>query len=109
MPKWFDTLKQQREAGRDSITAVASVADIPEDATPEQGWILLLSVRKITARLTVNGQTYYWLLVKDRAGYAFSIVVWDYQWDDLGPFEEGETRELTVRVPKGDYTAWNLV
>ena len=108
MAKWFDTLKEQKKAVRDSITAVESVDDIPEDASPEHGWALLLTIKKITPRLTVNGQTYYWLLVKDRAGYAFSIVVWDYQWDGLGPFEEGEKRELTVKVPKGDYTAWNL-
>ena len=66
------------------------------------------AIKKITPRLTVNGQTYYWLLVKDKAGYAFSIVVWGHQWDNLGPFEEGEERELTVKVPSGDYAGWSL-
>jgi hypothetical protein len=108
MPKWYDTLKQQRQSGRDSITAVEGIDAIPEDASPDQGWSLPLTIKKITPRLTVDGQTYYWLLVKDEMEYAFSIVVWDHQWDDLGPFEEGEKRELTVRVPKKDYTAWNL-
>ena len=108
MPNWCDTLKQQKEAERQNITAVKSVGDIPEDASPDHGWSLSLSIKKITPRLTVNGQTYYWLLVRDRAGYAFSIVVWDFQWDDIGPFDEGEKRDLTVKVPKGDYTAWNL-
>jgi len=109
MPNWFDTLKQQKEAGRDSITAVEGIDGIPEDASPDQAWVVPLTIKKITPRLTVDGQTYYWLLVKDRMGYAFSIVVWDHQWDDLGPFVEGEKRELKVRVPKGDYSAWNLI
>jgi len=108
MAKWFDTLKEQREAERDSVTVVDSVDNIPEDASPEHGWVLSLSVKKITPRLTVSGQTYYWLLVKDKGGHVFSIVVWDRQWHALGAIEEGETRKLTVRVPQGDYTAWNL-
>ena len=109
MPKWFlDTLKLHKEVDRDSITAVESIDDIPVDAAPERGWILSLTIEKITPRFTVNGQPYYWLLVKDSAEQAFSIVVWDNQWDDLGPFVEGETRQLTVKIPKENYTAWSL-
>src|ERR1700693_1196590 len=58
MPKWFDTLKQQKEVERDSTTAVESADDIPADASPDHGWVLSLTIKKITARLTVNGQTY---------------------------------------------------
>lgn len=108
MPKWYDALQEQKERERDSITAVESVGDIPKDAVPDHGWTLPLSIKKVTARRTVNGQTYYWLLVKDKSGKTFSIVVWDHQWDEFGPFEEGETRKLTVKVPRGDFTAWNL-
>ena len=108
MPKWYDTLREQKEAERNSITPVESVESIPEDASPDHGWSLTLKIRKITPRLTVHGQTYYWLAVRDKTGYPFSIVVWSHQWDDLGPFAEGEVRQLTVKVPTGDYTAWSL-
>jgi DNA polymerase III alpha subunit len=108
MAKWFDTLRQQKEIERNLTAAVESVDEIPEDASPDHGWSLVLRIRKITPRLTAHGQTYYWLSVRDKAGYAFSIVVWSHQWDDLGPFEEGEVRQLTVKVPTGEYTAWSL-
>jgi hypothetical protein len=108
MPKWFETLQQQREMERNSITAVENAGAIPEDASPDHGWSLWLNVKKITPRLTANGQTYYWLLVKDKACHAFTLVVWDYQWDYYGPFEEGQGLELAVKVPTGDYTAWTL-
>jgi hypothetical protein len=89
MPKWFDTLEQQKKAERENTTAVESVRDIPKEASAEHGWALSLTIKKITPRVTVNGQAYYWLLVRDKSGHAFSVVVWGYQWDDLGPFEEG--------------------
>jgi hypothetical protein len=108
MAKWHETLRQQKEAERNSITAVESVEKIPEDASPDHGWSLPLKIRKITPRLTVHGKTYYWLAVRDKAGYPFSVVVWEHQWDDLGPFEEGEVRQLTLKVPTGDYSAWSL-
>jgi hypothetical protein len=105
---WFGDLSRQKQAASKSVTAVESVKHVPEDASPDQGWALLLTVNKITARLTVNGQTYYWLSVKDKMAISFTIVVWDYQYETFGPFEEGETREMTVKVPTGDYIAWTL-
>ena len=93
---------------RNSTTAVENAGEIPENASPDHGWLMWLTIKKITPRLTVNGQTYYWFLVKDKAGHAFSIVVWDFQWDSHGPFEEGQALKLTVKVPTGDYTAWTL-
>ena len=109
MAKWFDTLQQQKEAVRQAVNAVETIDDIPEDALPDHGWTLTLNIKKITPRIAVDGTTYYWLMVKDKVGHCFSIVVWRKQFDDLGPLEEGDTRQLTVKVPRGDYTAWNLM
>jgi hypothetical protein len=108
MAKWHELLRQLQEAARNSITAVESVEKIPEDASSDHGWTLTLKIRKITPKLTAHGKTYYWLAVRDNASYPFSIVVWDHQWDDFGPFKEGDVRQLTVRVPTDDYTAWSL-
>jgi DNA polymerase III alpha subunit len=108
MSKWHEMLRQQREAERRSIKEVESVESIPEDADPDDGWTLTLKIRKVTPRLTTHGQTYYWLAVRDKAGYPFSIVVWSHQWSDLGPFEDGDVRQFTVKVPTGEYTAWSL-
>ena len=109
MPRWFDTLKQQKESERQSITAVETIDDIPEAASTDYGWTLALYIKKVTARLGKDGSTCFFLLVKDKAGHCFSIVVWQSQWDELGPFEERETRKLTVKVPRGEYSAWNLM
>jgi hypothetical protein len=104
MPKWHESLKRQKQ----SITPVENLDCIPEDASCQQGWTLLLHIKKVTPQLATNGKTYYWLLVKDKAGNSMTIIVWDYLWDEAGGFREGEMRELTVKVPREDYTAWSL-
>jgi len=105
MPKWFDELQQKRQVKQDSITAIDSVESIPEDASPEHGSTPALTIKKITPRTTAHGKAYCWLAVKHRAGHAFTVVVWDYQYNDLVPIAEGDKRELTVKVTEEDYTA----
>lgn len=97
---------EQKKAGL--FGTVESIADIPINAAPGLGWKLSLTVQNVMSRETVHGKPYYLLRVKDKAGLTFSIVVWNHQWNRQGPFEEGEERELTVKVPRGDYSAWHL-
>ena len=77
MYKVFTTCPKQKQSDQ-PVTAVKNVYSIPDDASPDHGWVLKVSIIAIQQKLTVKGKRYFVMRVNDRLDVGFLIVVWVY-------------------------------
>src|SRR4051812_936182 len=88
---------------------VCGRADIPKPAPPGRVYRIEAVVQSVTERATKNGNSCYFLKVRDTLGVLFFVVVWDWQWAKMREtVRAGTPAVLDVRPPVPGVPAFTL-
>jgi hypothetical protein len=88
---------------------VQCIADIPREATSKDTFSLPVEVVQVYERITQGGDPCFFLHCRDSRDVRFSVVVWNWQWEEFqGEITVGKRKTFEVRVPKEGFKAFTL-